>query len=591
VAVTRAWLIAVVVVASGCLGVVGGNGSADMNSNGSGGNGGGNNGPLADMALVGDMTDVTPIPAPMAKHVGATGATLGLVSDGNQHAAYLLNPVAAPFPHGELHVTDAAGNDVKVAASAFLGGYVLAPDGKSLLFTQLVTGATTASLSWLDLTQANATPKTILAAGYPAQPIDAQNDLAPVPLVNNMFFSPSSRYALLGVATTLKTGLDLHVLDLHAGNDAYQRGNGAFSYFELVLPDDTMIFQDTAGGTSIATPPVQTLYWLPLASANTATATMITTRTSQVLPTADSKTLVILKTNGDVLTWDLTAKSGNGTRIASGVARLALGTQPNGPIAVVGADRSVHVLTTDNRKLLDLDGATAAADVTGPVALAGDGGDVYWWQAVDTENNRGTLFHATVGAGAMPNKIGTAISLTDLRIVDGAVVLLQNVDAMGQFGDAVRARRDGSGLTALGTKVNVGGLVAVNPGPDTWFAMHLTGATASTSQPADGSLPLTGALAWDDYLGGNERTLDPAVHAGSFAFSDDGRDVVFVGGASFNATAGNFTGALKLLATRAPMSSIDGAVAGVSEVGPIVSRALFVNAPGATPAGIYFVKY
>jgi hypothetical protein len=586
-------LALVAVGSSGCL-MMGGNsgGASDMGMNGSGGNGGSGGGALPDMTPTGDMTDVTPLPAPKATHVGATGATLGLVTDGNQHAAYLFNPTATPSPRGELHVTDAAGNDVKVATTGFLGGYALAPDGKSLLFTQIgAAGATSASLSWLDLSTPNAAPKTVIASGLPAQPVDAAMDLAPVPLNQLMFFAPSGRFALVGVQT-LARSLDLHVIDVHAGRDVYQRGNGAFDYVELVLPDDTMIFQDTAGGTSATSPPVQTLYWLPLGSAATATATMITTRTSQLFTTVDNKTLIVLRTNGDLLTWDTTAKSGNGNQLASGVARVAQGTQTNGPLAYLGADRSVHVVTTTNQKLLDLSATAAAADVTGPLALASEGGDVYWWQAVDTENSRATLMHATVGANATPNQVASNVSLADLRIVDGAVLMLQNVDAQGQLGDAIRTKRDGSALTALGTKVNVGGLLAVNPGPYTWFALHLTGAAASTTNiPADGSPPLTGALAWDDYRDGNELTLDPAAHAGTFAFSDDGRDAVYVAGATFNAAAGNYAGALKLLATRAPNNAIDGTVAGVSEVGPILSRALFVNAPGATPAGIYFVKY
>jgi hypothetical protein len=579
-------LALVAVAVSGCLGSIGGaNGGSDMGT-GVGGNGT----VLPDMMLTGDMTDVTALPAPLAKHVGTTGTTLGLVSDGNTHAAYLLNPAATPIPTGELHVTDAAGNDVKVAATGFLGAYAVAPDGKSLLFTQIATGATSASLSWLDLTTPNATPKTVIASGIPAVPVDQAGTLAALPLNQFVGFSPSGRYALVGVQT-LARNLDLHVVDLQAGSDVYQRGNGAFAYAFLVLPDDTMIFQDTAGGTSPGAPPVQTLYWLPLASAKTATPTAITTRTSQIFTTADNRTLVILQTNGDLLTWDTTAKIGSGNKIASGVVRLAEGAQRNGPIAYVGGDRSVHVLTTDNQKLLDLTAASAAADVTGPIALASDGGDVYWWQGVDTENNRATLMHCTVGAAAAPNKVASGVSLADLRIVDGAIVMLENVDGQGQLGDAARAKRDGSGLVPLGTKVNVGGVLTVNPGPNTWFAMHLTGAAAAMNLPADGSLPVTGGLAWDDYRGGNEITLDPTVHAGTFAFSDDGRDAVYVGGATFNSTVGNFTGALKLLATRAPQTSIDGGLAGVSEVGPIVQRALFVNAPGATPAGIYFVKY
>jgi hypothetical protein len=36
---------------------------------------------------------------------------------------------------------------------------------------------------------------------------------------------------------------------------------------------------------------------------------------------------------------------------------------------------------------------------------------------------------------------------------------------------------------------------------------------------------------------------------------------------------------------------VDGMLTGVSELGPIVNRSLFVNAPTAATAGVYFVKY
>ena len=86
--------------------------------------------------------------------------------------------------------------------------------------------------------------------------------------------------------------------------------------------------------------------------------------------------------------------------------------------------------------------------------------------------------------------------------------------------------------------------------------------------------------------------LDATAHAGTFVFAaDDGRTAAFVGGAAWNATAMNYVGALKFLAARQPSMTVDGMLAGVSEVGTIVGRALFVNAPTATTAGVYYVKY
>jgi hypothetical protein len=568
----------------------GGNGGSGGAGGGNGGNGDG--GAPPDMVQAGDMTDTTPIPAPSATHVGVTGVTGGLVTDGNQHAAYLLNPKTAnSLTTGELHVTDATGKDTKVAASALLGGYFVAPDGKSLVYQQY--SGTTGSLYWLDLTTAGATPKQVIASGVQMQP--DQNGAptsTPIPLSMTSLMTPTGHYFLLGLTVTTDYSSDLHVVDLHKGADVYSRPNGSYDYFQLVLPDDTMIFQDTANGMSSTSPPVQTLYWMSLTNVTAgSTATAITTHVSTFQPTIDNKTLIIQKTNGDLQTWDLTKKSGAPTTIATGAAKYTIGYAPNGPIAYLGADRSVHVLTTDGTKMLDLPASTAA-DVFGSITLAADNADVYFFQNVDTQDNRGTLMRSAVVSGATPSKVGDNVSLKDLQVFDNALVFLQNVDGLGQFGDAAMSARDGTGVKALGTKCNVGGMRGVDPGPNTWFAMHLTGgALSATNKPVDGSQAIAGGLAWVDYTGAAEASLDAMVHAGTYAFSDDGRDAVYVTGSAWNATASNYVGALKLLATRAPTMAIDGKLAGVSELGPIVSRSLFVNAPTATTAGVYFVKY
>lgn len=530
-----------------------------------------------DMTPAADMVDTTPIPAPTIKHVGATGVTCCIVTDGNAHAAYLAAPSPLPNVSGTLHVTKSDGTDVQVAAPVPAGGFVLAPDGKSILFTKAAN--TSNALYWADVTGATVTPKQIVATGFPTPQITPNN-----------FFTPSGHFFVFGVlAPNVASSPDLHVVDVRTGTDVYQRLNGAFQYVQVVLPDDTMLLQDTAGGTGMGMPPVQTLYWVALPGTTPAAA--ITTRTASFAPTADNKTLIILKTNGDLLTWDLTTKTGAGNKIASGVATFSLGRTPTGPIAYLGADRSVHVLGTDGAKLLELP-ATAAADLFGPVILTPDSGHAYFFQNVDTQDNRGTLLHVAVSSGATASKVADKVSLRDLSITDNAIVFLQNVDDLGQFGDAAKAALDGSGVALLGMKANVGGLKVVNPGPDTWFAMHLTGAAIDTANSTiDGSQNVLGGLGFADYTGASEIAVDPKVHAGTFAFSDNGRDAVFVTAAAFNATAGNYVGSLGFIATRAPSTKIDGMLSGVSEVGTIVSRSLFVNAPTATPAGVYFISY
>jgi hypothetical protein len=137
-------------------------------------------------------------------------------------------------------------------------------------------------------------------------------------------------------------------------------------------------------------------------------------------------------------------------------------------------------------------------------------------------------------------------------------------------------------------------LQAVNPGPDTWFAMHLNTSVddSATNTPIDGSSAVYGALSFEDYTGAAAVTLDAKVHAGAFGFAlDDGRTAAYVTGATWNATAKNYVGSLALIAARSPSTKVDGILTGVAELGPIIARSMFVSAPTATMAGVYFVKY
>ncbi|HWE28204.1 MAG TPA: hypothetical protein VHB97_09390 [Polyangia bacterium] len=582
------------ILAVGAIAVLGcnnnnnGNGQPDMSIGGGGGDGGVG----ADMTPPLDMVDTTTAPAPTSTHVGATGPSAGLVTAGVTAAAYLLNPTAGTPATGQLHVATAAGVDKVIDTGVSIGGYALSADGKHVIYTKPSGGA--GSLFWADASAATVTPKTLFTGNYAAAQLNQGG-----------FMAPSTHFFLAGVkAAGVAASLDLHVIDMSNGNDVYDRLNGGFDYQEVVLPDDTMFFQDTAGGTGTTTPPVQTLYSISLTGVmTTSTASTVTTRTSSFTPTADDKTVVIQKTSGDIYTWNVTAHTLSSAALVTGAAKLTLGGNANGPIAYLGGDGSVHVITTDGMKLLDT-AASAMTSVNAPIILAPDGGDVYFFQNGDlstggVQNNMGTLMRVAVQSGATPSKVADKVSIRDVQVMDNAILFLQNLAAPPmppaiQFGDAAVAQRDGTGITALGTKVPVGGLMAVNPGPDTWFAMHLAMSTddSATHTPIDGSLPALGSLMWADYTGGAEKTLDATVHQGAFGFAlDDGRTAAFVTGAAWNATANNYVGSLAFIAARAPSMKVDGMLSGVSELGPIVARSLFVNAPAAATAGVYFVKY
>jgi hypothetical protein len=582
----RLFLIAALVVV-GCGDNNGGNGNHDMSMNG-GGDGGGE----IDMTPPADLADTTATPAPTSMHVGATGPSAGLVTAGVTAAAYLLNPTGSPAT-GELHVTTATGGDKVVDTGVGIGSYELTHDGKQVIYSK--ASGNNGSLFWADVSAATVTPKTLFNGNF-----------ASATLSSGGFMSPSGHFFLAGVRPSgVAVSLDMHVIRMTDGADVFDRINGGFDYLEVVLPDDTVIFQDTAGGTSNTMPGVQTLYWasLPMTGTTAPTVTAINTRTSNMTP-ANSKTLLYLKTNGDLYTWDTSVKTGAGTKVASSVVKYTVGGDTTGPLAYIAADGSVHVQSLDGAtKLLDTP-ASSATSFRAPLVLAPDNADVYFFQNGDlinggVQNNAGTLMRVAVQSGAMPSKIADLVSIVDLNVFDNAVVFLQNLTVPPtppgiQFGDAAKANRDGSGITVLGTKVPVGGLQAVNPGPDTWFAMHLTMAVddSATNSTINGSPLAYGALSWEDYTGGSPVALDAKVHQGTFGFAlDDGRTAAFVTGATFNATAGNYVGSLAFIAARAPSMKVDGMLTGVSELGPIISRSLFVNAPTATMAGVYFVKY
>jgi hypothetical protein len=591
-----------ILVFAGALALAGCN--HDDGGNGGNGGNGGSGGGVVDMAMGGDMTDPGTPPTPTATHVGVTGNTSNLVTDGAGHAAYLVN--AAPVMSGttalgiagELHVTDAGGKDTMLAANVFQHCYQLAPDGSAIFWIgfDATNGPKmgTASLNFLSLTAAGAMPKQLVATGMPVTNVNANNPAAaalyaPNPLTQESLFSPSGKYFLVGIAVAIaSTTPDLHVFDTTSGMDVYQRPNGGFVYLQLVMPDDTLIFQDTAAGSGPSAPPVQTLYWVALPGTTAATA--ITTHTASFQPSADGKTLVILKTGGDLLTWDMTAKSGAPKTLAAGAALFTVGGAANGPVAWVGGDQSVHVVGLDGGKLLDLDAASAAADVFGGIHLSPDAAHVYWFASAEQQNNRGQLRHAEVKSGATVATVADKVSVPDFTVTDSAIVFLRNVDDLGKLGDAAWAGLDGATITALGMKANVGGLRVGVPGSGSWAALHLNAAAADTGHNAiDGAPSLTGALALGS--GSGDAALDPTVHAGGYRMSDSGKIAVFAGGATWNATASNWAGALSFVSVAAPSMIVDGHLAGVTELGTIAARKLFVCAPGATPAGIYFVAY
>jgi hypothetical protein len=531
------------------------------------------------------------------RRVSPDGKTQAIATDGVGHVAYLFNALPSYGAMGELHVAGADGKDTKIADGMAVGGYLLSSDGKGLLFTQQNASGDDASLSWVDLANPAAPPKSILTGGLQTQPINegSATPTFPVPLTSQGFLSPSGRFYVVGVLAPQVSGSpDMHVIDLDSGADVLVRDNGAFDYLELVLPNDVMVFQDAVGGNGGIAGGArrQTRLWVDLTS-GTPTPTQIATRTGAYTPTGDNKTIVYQDADTrELYAWDAVARPAAGTKIASNALGFAVGT--TGPVAYIGTDRSLHVVGLDGSALLDVDQASANADLFSPVVISDDGTDVYWFQAVDSQDGRGTLMHVAVSAGATPAKVADSAALLDVHPVDGGLVYLANVDGTGTMGDAFRSARDGSGATALGTGVPLGSLSVSKPaagGSGGWLSAHLTATTENKNQKLvdavrglAGGLELTSASA--------NSSIDPMVRIGQFALSDDLASLVYVGGSAFDAAFDNYVGGLEFVPTATPsMKPAMPLLAGVTEIGPVVKRSLFVNAPAAAKPGVYFVSF
>jgi hypothetical protein len=530
------------------------------------------------------------------KRVSVDGRTMAIATDGAEHVAYIVPPNYGNGVAGELHVADAKGNDTKLAPSVYGGGFVLSPRGKGMLFTTANTGDD-ATLSWVDLSNPTAPPKQLFSGGLQKT---QSTPATTAPLLQQGFFTPSGRYFVVGVvAPDIAAGgsADMHVIDMDNGNDVFIRDNGGFRYLELVLPDDTMVFQDAVGGNGgiAGGAGLQTLFWISLPNATPmAMPATIDVRTGAYSASGDNKTIVYQRADTrELYVWDAVGKPANGTKVASNALNFAVGT--SGPIAYVGTDHSVHVVGIDGAAVLDVAGATAAADPYSPVYLSDDGADVYYFQQVDSQDSRGTLMHVAATAGATPAKVADAASIADVHPVPGGLLYLQNVDDVGGTGDAVKSARDGSGATPLGLGVPVGFLSLSTPMPATsggeWASAHLTGATEDMAkQLVDGIRAISGGLELTTPAG--TTAIDPAVRIGQYQLSDDLASLVYAGGATFDSVLDNFVGSLSFVPTAMPtMKPAKPILTGVTEVGSVVKRSLFVNAPKASSPGVYFINF
>ena len=539
------------------------------------------------------------------KRVSVDGNTFAIATDGAQHVAYLLGPTSGYAVPGDLHVADTDGKDTLVAMGITVGGFLLAPDGKGMLVTQANGSGTDASLSWVDLSNPAGGLKSILTGGLQQQPINAGTTTPTftVPLSSQGFLTPSGRYYVVGVAQPMvNQSVDLHVIDMDTGADVFSLDNGAFDYLELALPNDVMVFQNAVGGNGgiAGGAGLQTLFWVDLTSGSP-TPTTIATRTGAYQPTGDNKTIVYQDADTrELYAWDAVARPATGTKIATGATTFAVGA--TGPVAYIGTDRgtthsgtSVHVVGTDGKAIVDVAADVANADAFSPVYISDDGADVYYFQTVATQNSQGTLMHLSATAGATPTKIADSASLSDVHPLAGALLYVANVDGIGVSGDAFKSARDGSGATALGTGIPVGFLSVTTPegmpGAANWLSPHLFNTTENKDQKlADAVRSIVGGL--ELTMAAGNTMIDPTVRVGQYQVSNDLQSLVYVSGGVYDATANNYVGSLEFVPVDMPtMKPAMPILTGVTELGSVVKRSLFVNAPKAVPPGVYLINF
>jgi hypothetical protein len=218
-------------------------------------------------------------------------------------------------------------------------------------------------------------------------------------------------------------------------------------------------------------------------------------------------------------------------------------------------------------------------------------------------------------AGTPPSLVATRASTRDFYFVGDRLILVTNVDAIGATGDVTVAALDGSSATVVARGAATGELLTAFPAPNLpaptgpiaygpadllpmvtppLFA-HLSGALATVdNRPIDGSRPIVGELSFaraDFLASGGETALASGVHSGAFAFSDDGYALVYIGDSHFNRIVNQYVGSLALFTTGVDIGAVAPKLDGVAELGAVVARSLFVDAPMANPPGVYFVHY
>jgi hypothetical protein len=515
-----------------------------------------------------------------------------LVTSGATKALYLAG--FGPTGAGDLHLTTAAGVDHQLATGVRAGQYQFSPDGRWVMMVGAnASDGQSFALRMYDTKATAPTVVVVIPKGLPQVPVRGQG-----------FFSASGHYWIQGVlADGISRSADLHAIDLRSGKDVFQLGDGAFDYPEVVLKSDVMVYQNTIGGKVLGIPPVQGLFMvsLPQAASGATPAiptpptlpTLIDTQVGPFVISPDESEMAYVKTDGTLFRYDLAAKTGH--KVADEVISVAFGPKGTHLLAYLSQDTSLHAVMPSGTRDLP----AGSADPFSPLVFSPDASHLYFYQSVEAQEGRGTLLGVSLVApplapASRAQQIATGASLRDVSFAVDRLVLLDHIDGIGLMADVGSVSLDGTGMTAIGTGAVTGDLRTQQRTGGVVSDLVIMNLVASHSDaanaPVDGSRPLVGALGLGSSTQLSETHIDAAVHTGMFELGSLGHVAVFASGAKWDAVARNYVGTLKILEVGSDEAARDAQIL-VSELGPVDNHALFVNAPTATPPGVYVVKF
>jgi hypothetical protein len=551
---------------------------------------------------------------PQVTHIGPNAITCCVVTLGATDVLYLANPkpggvsaTGQTIPAaGELHLGNPYGVDIVLGQNVPAFGYSFSPDGRYALYLARNTKTTRYGLSLAPVEAPELHKPAVTTLISDGLQNDTFND--------QLGFSPSGRYLIyLPLPRGIDTVPDFRVLDMATLREVFSATQGGF-YANSVTPDDTLVYLESTNSTVPGVPSVQGLYMVSLAASGTGVKpALIDTHVSQFNLTADGTRLVYLRLTGELILFGL--QSNDMLTLGTNVVSFSLGQSRRGPVVFIDNQGGLHVAPLIGPATVTTVADTV--DLQSPIQFSPDQQHLYYFKNVLPQQNAGDLSHVLLppAGDGTAHLIAQRASTIDFHFVGGKLVYSANVDGNGATGDLTAAELDGSDSHVIAAGAPLGQLALAFPQPlgpaptgqitygpvdmapvvTPPVLASLVGAQSNnTLSPIDNSSSTVGGLGFarGDVLGGGaERLVAGNVKQGLFSFSDDGYVLVYVDGVKYSSKALNHVGTLRLAPTIVDTAPVTPKLDGVSELGPVVQRGLFVTAPTASPPGTYYVHY